>query len=335
MSIHPFPDWRHSLRRAVLAAALVPASATAQPSLPPDTVTTALDGDTIPRLGAVGGVAVDAAGFVYFADFRDRLWRYLPGKTIELVAEGLYGASGLAVGPGGEIYQSSFFGNSISRIARDGRIAALATSGLSGPVGIAVGGGGELYVCNCSNSTISRVDTTGRAAPFAAGALFACPNGIAIDDRGDLFVANYSNTTVVKITPDGTASVHADLPGGGGNTHIAFGNGGLYVTKYRSHQVFRVERDGTARLVAGTGARGADDGPALTARLSQPNGIAVGPNGRDLWFNELVSGEALFGGDARARLRRIRLVGLREVLAAAEPTAAAVEATYRRYRSAR
>ncbi len=219
----------------------------------------------------------------------------------------------------GELYQSSFHGGFISRVDRDGSVSTYADSGLVGPVGIAMGDHDALYVVDCSANAVARVDTDHTVHRLADGPLFACPNGITRDDQGDFYVVNFGNTKVIRITPEGSAEVFADIPGSGGNGHIIFGRDGFYVTKFRGHQVFRLERDGHSRVVAGTGTQGHRDGPATEALLSQPNGIAISPAGDVLWINELISGNGVGGGAAHAIIRRIRLIGLTDVLATAAP----------------
>lgn len=107
------------------------------------------------------------------------------------------------------------------------------------------------------------------------------------------------------------------------------------MTKFRGHQVFRVERDGSVSIVAGTGERGQSDGPATTALMSQPNGIAVSPSGQELWINELIAGGGVTGGAARSVLRRIRLVSLTDVPCATTAGDRSVIAAYKAYRAAR
>lgn len=322
--------WRLTL------VAVLPAGVAAQAvRIPPDTVITVVDGDSLPGFGAVGGVALDALGYVYHANFRNEVWRHAPGGEATLIARGLYGASGNAVGRQGELYQSSFHGHVVSRVARDGAVETYADTGLNGPVGIAVAESGDLFVVNCNGNTVSRIDPNRTVHSFAASPLFACPNGITRDDRGDLYVVNFGNSLVLRITPDGAVTRFADIPGANGNGHITFGRDGFYVTKFRGHQIFRLERDGSSRVIAGTGTQGHRDGPATEALLSQPNGIAYAPTTNELWVNELVSGNGVQGGPARAVLRRIRLVGLGDVLAAAPTGVPAMTAAYRAYRDAR
>ncbi|MEJ2206646.1 MAG: hypothetical protein P8170_21355, partial [Gemmatimonadota bacterium] len=252
-------------------------------------------------------------------------------------ADGLYGASGNAVGPRGYLWQSSFHGNYVSRVSRTGEAEMWVDEGLSGPVGIAVDPDGTLYVNNCSAGTISRIGPDRVAKTFAESELLACPNGITFDDRGDLYVVNFNNTLVVRITPDGEASRFADLPGAGGNGHITFARGGFFVTTFRGNQVFRLARDGTSRVVAGTGQAGETDGTALSAAFTRPNGIAMDATGKNLWVNDLVSGAGLGVGPSVVTLRRIRLVTLADVLAQVDPEGGvdALRAAYEVYRRER
>jgi len=268
---------------------------------------------------------------------RDLLKADRRAETLEEFADGLYGASGNAVGRRGELYQSSFNGNYISRIERDGTMETWVDEGLAGPVGIAVGEDGSLYVTNCTDGTIGRVAPDRTVSTFARSELFACPNGITFDDRGDLWVVNFNNPEVVRVTPDGTAHSAARITGAGGNGHIAFARGGFYVTQFRGNRIFRLERDGSVRPLAGTGRPGGADGPALEATFTRPNGIAAGPSGNVLWVNDLVEGAALRPGPSRVVLREIRLLSLADVLARvpAEAGAEGLESAYRRYRARR
>jgi sugar lactone lactonase YvrE len=319
----------------VLAFVIAPYASIVAQDLPPDTVTTVFVSDTIAEYGAVGGVVADALGYV--SDFRNAVWRLSPDGELTKFADGLYGASGNAVGPRGYLYQSSFHGNYVSRISRTGEVETYADEGLSGPVGIAASPDGDLFVVNCSAGTISKVASDRTVTEFARHELMACPNGITFDDRGDLYVVNFNNTKVLRVTPDGTVAEFTDVPGAGGNGHITFARGAFYITKLRANQVFRVQRDGTYAMLAGTGQAGTGDGPALQATFTRPNGIGVGPGGKELWVNDLTEGQGLGLGVSVVALRRIRLVSLSDVLAALDASMPSeeLEATYRAYRSAR
>lgn len=245
-----------------------------------------------------GGIVVDAQGRVYTADFGSRLGgggtpgerihRVDPGTgLVSVFAEGFEGASGNAMGSDGSLYQSNIRGNTISRVSPDGEVTAFA-SGLVNPVGIAVGPGDTLFVANCGNNTIARVDPSGSVTPYAESALLACPNGLVRTPSGDLYSANFYNGNVVRITPDGEASIFATVPGNN-NGHITYGNGMLYVVARSAHQLYSLSLDGELTLIAGSGARGRDDGPALEGTLSLPNDLGLSPDGRMLYFNDVAA----------------------------------------------
>ena len=318
-------------------AALLAQVAEASGAGPVDSVTTVFDSDSIPGFGAVGGVVSDALGYVYVADFRNALWRLSPDGELSLFADGFYGASGNAVGPMGYIYQSSFNGNYVSRISRTGDVETLASEGLAGPVGIAVAPDRNAYVVNCTGGFVARITPEGTVTEFARSPLMACPNGITFDDRGDLYVVNFNNTKVLKVDQAGVVTEFADVPGAGGNGHITFARGAFFVTKFRANQVLRLGRDGSVRVLAGTGQAGTEDGPAVSATFTRPNGISVGPRGHTLWVNDLVSGQGLGIGVSRVALRRIRLATLPDVLAGLDPSAGvdAVRSAYTDYHASR
>lgn len=327
---------RPSTTLIAIACAAAPLPALAQ-TVPPDTVTTVFVTDTIEDFGAVGGIAVDQLGYVHIADFRNAVWRLSPDGELIKLADGLYGASGNAIGPHGYLYQSSFYGNYVSRISRTGEVETWAAEGLSGPVGIAAAPTGELFVVNCNADSISRIAADRTVTQFAKSDLMACPNGITFDDRGDLYVVNFNNPSVLRVTPDGTVHPFTDVPGNAGNGHIVFTRGAFFVTKLRGNQVFRVQRDGSWAALAGTGEAGEADGPALQATLTRPNGIGASPNGDVLWVNDLVEGPGLGRGVSVVALRRIRLMSLADALLAVAPDAGAdaLRAAYSAYRDAR
>ncbi len=289
--------------------------------------------------GSLGGVCVDRLGFVYVANFRDKLWRIDPEGEVTLLSDALYGASGNAVDSRGRLYQSNFQGHTISRIWRDGRIEPFATDGLQGPVGIAINAGDSLFVCNCQGNTISRVTPEGRVELFATHPSFACPNGIVLADDGNLYVASFQSHDLVRITPDGETSVFVTIPGGAGNTHLTVAKGFLFLTKLVANRVVKVSLDtGEVTSLAGTGQPGHADGPAPEATFSSPNGIAASPSGDRLYLNTLV-GERGWGEPTRISVRTIELVRLADLLRDALDEAgdgdplAAMRDVYHRYRA--
>lgn len=249
--------------------------------------------DTIPA--GSGGMEVDAEGRIYMSDFGRTLqgppgpivYRVTPEGEVTAWAEGLVGASGNAFDSEGRFLQSNIAGRTLSRIAPDGSVETWVSEGLFAPVGIAVTPGDTLFVANCGNHTIQRIDPDGTSSRFAESELFRCPNGITLAPDGNLYVANFGNGDVIRVAPDGTASTFVTLPGDN-NGHILWGNGVLYVVARANNQLYSVTLDGEIELIAGTGERGLDDGPALEATLSLPNDLALSPDGRILYFNDVA-----------------------------------------------
>lgn len=252
----------------------------------PRVTTVELDSELASR-GRLGGVSVGPEGSIYVSDFGATLWRVSTDGSVEVVDSSLRGSSGNAVDGAGNIYQASFRDNRVVRIDREGNLVDYVTEGLDGPIGIVFDGSSNLYVCNCSGNYIAKVDTQGRATRFAQSPDFDCPNGIALDASGYFVVASFNNGYLVRVSPEGETTTWLEVPEGR-NAHVVSTEYGLFVTKIESNRIYRIDRAGKLEPFAGTGELGVDDGPALEATLSRPNGIAVSPDGRALYVNNLI-----------------------------------------------
>ncbi len=238
--------------------------------------------------GGVGGVAADRAGNVYVADFGENVWKVKPDGRLSLFATGFYGSSGNTIGPMGYLYQSSFYGNYVSRVDRNGNHEVYVSDGISGPVGVAMDADGNLFVNNCSANSISRVASDRSVSTFVESDLLNCPNGITLGPDGNLYVVNFSDERMLKVTPEGEISLFATLPGGG-NGHVTVARGNLIATSFRGQKVYSITMDGDVALIAGTGAIGEVDGAGSEATFSWPNGIAAVPNGSRIYINDYVN----------------------------------------------
>ena len=142
------------------------------------TVTTVVES----HFGAIGGLIVDQLGYIYVADFWETVWRVDPNvPEVEAWAVGFYGSSGNTLDEHGNLYQSSFYGNYVSRISRRGEVSIVVDENLNGPVGLVFGEAEELYICSCNDRTIKKADADGNVTVFATSEHFNCPNGITKD----------------------------------------------------------------------------------------------------------------------------------------------------------
>lgn len=299
---------RRAATGLLCALAISAAGAAAQPAA------TAVD--TLAEFaGGTGGLSIDRRGNLYSAEFGDslggggggtRVFRISPDGETEVFAEGLAGASGNELGKDGTLFQSNIRAGKVSRIAPDGRVTDFATEGLVNPVGIATGGDGALYVADCGANKIVRLDEAGGSTVFASGAPLLCPNGITVDDEGVFYVANFYNGDVVRISPSGEMSRLATLPGNN-NGHLIHHRGWLFVVGRGAQQIFRMDLEGEHEVLAGSGEKGGADGDPAGASFCYPNDVAVSPDGRYLYVNE-VADESSTGMDLEpTRIRRIAL----------------------------
>jgi DNA-binding beta-propeller fold protein YncE len=134
----------------------------------------------------------------------------------------------------------------------------------------------------------------------ATKAQLSDPHSLAFDRNGDLYIADVRNHRVRKVdmksgvittllgngkrepTPDG-AKLGSDTPVSGPRALDFGADGALWLALREGHAVYRMDlARQTIHHVAGTGQKGfsGDGGPARTAALNGPKGIAVGPGGR-------------------------------------------------------
>ncbi len=243
-----------------------------------------------------GGIAVDAEGNIYVADFGDLLnnangtqvWKITPDGIRTEFATGLQGASGNTFDAEGNLYQSNIAGNRISIITPDGEVSTLENTLAASPVGLDFDSLGNLFIANCGNRSIRKVTPEGESSLLVRHNLLFCPNGLAVDDDGNVYAGTFNGGRVLKTTPDGTLTILATVPGGAIG-HLTYANGMLYVVARNDHSVYQLTLDGELTKLAGSGDQGNADGPALESSFSLPNGIAASPDGSKLYINSKVN----------------------------------------------
>jgi len=172
----------------------------------------------------------------------------------------------------------------ISTIAGASLNSGPATTVPQQPWGVAVFGS-TLYLSDQNANVVRAVDiNTGLETVVATGPLTG-PRGLAVDSTGNLYIM--STDHVVMVTPAGAISTLA------AGFSYAFGvatdaAGDVFVADTGHNQIQRIDHGPlhTVTTVAGTGAAGSspDGTPAISAKLSGPEGVAVDSAGANLWI---------------------------------------------------
>lgn len=233
-------------------------------------------------LAGPAGVAIDAQGNLYIATYADNRIRKVTSKGII----------------------STFAGNSGYGFAGDGGPALNAQ--LSAPRGISLDTAGNLYLADRWNNRIRKI-ASGNITTIAGNgqsnfggdwgpaiaAQLSAPQGLAVDNAGNVYISDFQNNRVRMVAPNGTISTYA----GNGNSGFS-GDGGpaasaelsqpaglavdaagnLYIADSNNSVVRKVTPAGVISTVAGTGGKlgySGDGGPATSAKMGAPMGVAV------------------------------------------------------------
>jgi len=237
---------------------------------------------TAAQLSSPVGVTVDSDGNLYFVDGGNhRIRKVTPAGIISTVA-----------------------GNGIPGFSGDGGAATSAQ--LDSPTGVAVDSSGNVYIADYYNYRIRKVTTAGvintvagnGIAGFggdfgpATAAQLNGTTGLAVDSTGNLYITDSGNYRIRKLTAAGVIiTVAGDgtpgFSGDGGPATAARLNGptgvtvdseaNLYIADRRNCRIRKVTVTGVITTVAGAGTAGfsGDGGPATSAELNLPSGVAI------------------------------------------------------------
>lgn len=245
---------------------------------------------TLPALAAVTAVAM-AAGIAY--------WRW-PAHEIAAPARPTVPAS--APADGGPPATPVFWSGRVSVVA--GETGNDGAGQFADPYGVAIDSKGMIYVADGGDGNrIRRIAPDGAVTTVAGGkegyadgsaaqARFNTPSGLAIDRHGNVYVADTGNHAIRKIAPDGTVSTLAGSGVAGtadgvgkaaqfnGPVGLAVDDDGVvYVADTYNDAIRRIAPDGVVTTIAGNGAPGDQDGPALQASLDTPCALLVDSDG--------------------------------------------------------
>ncbi|HXB71804.1 MAG TPA: BACON domain-containing carbohydrate-binding protein [Candidatus Acidoferrales bacterium] len=237
---------------------------------------------TSAQLNTPYGVAVDSSGNLYTADFGNNRIRKVANGVISTVA-----------------------GNGTPGFSGDNGPAT--TAQLNQPADIAVDAAGNLYIAEQGNHRVRKVSggvittVAGSGTPGfsgddgpATGAQLNQPEGLTVDFAGNLYIADennhrirkVSNGVITTVAGNGTLGFSGDN-GPAASAQMALPRslavdsaGSLYFADFSNARIRKVS-NGVITTIAGSGNEGVsgDNGPATSALLDQPYGVAVDPAG--------------------------------------------------------
>jgi uncharacterized protein (TIGR03437 family) len=219
------------------------------------------------------GLALDSSGHLYIADSSNQRIREVSGGTISTVAGNgtagylgdtaaatsaeLYLPSGVVVDSSGNFYIAdtnnfvirkvagttitTYAGNYSLGPGGTGDHALAINAQLDTPTGLALDAAGNLYIADAGSNVIRIVTkATGIITTLSTGSfILKSPKGVAVDAAGNVYIADTNNSRILKVAPSGSITKTTTVAG---NSVVGF-----------------------------TG----DGGPATSAELSYPAGVAV------------------------------------------------------------
>ena len=244
-----------------------------QVNFPPGTESTAGSG-FIPSLGQPLGVAVDAKGNVYIADYlNNNVWKAPATGSASTVGTGLSYPSGVAVDGAGNVFIADYGNGKVKEVPRTGSSYGTQislSSSATQPTGVAVDGSGNIYIADYGQNKVYKqtpsagsysettVPTTGLSNPYL----------VAADAFGNVYIADSGNGRVVEVPWSGSAfgtqiTIVDSLASPSG---VAIdGNGNLYISATGNSQVLKATLSGVGYILT----------PVQTGALSSPYGLAV------------------------------------------------------------
>ena len=210
-------------------------------------------------------VAADSSGNIFVVS-NGAVYKVNPAGSLSLFYQGSSGATSIATDSQGNLLVTTS-GNQIVKVAPNGTATVIAGTGQG-----TYGGDGGLATMAALNA----------------------PMGVAADSAGNIYVADTNNYRIRKISPAGTITTI----GGGGATEIdgvpatqsaviapqsiaCDNSGNVYFVELVMARVREISSTGTISTIAGTGVAGfsGDGGPATSAQLNEPWGIAADQSG--------------------------------------------------------
>ena len=179
-------------------------------------------------------------------------------------ATDLAAVNGIAVNQNGDVYLADAFR---IRMVHDNAVSTVAGSSNNYP-GYSGDGGPALQ----AQLSISEA---------GAYAINRGTAGLALNQAGDLYLTDTGNNRVRKVTSGNIRVISTVVTGPEPRGCATNPQGDVFVAETGANQVVKVDPSGAVTTVAGTGRAGfsGDNGPATSAELSAPEGLAVDQQG--------------------------------------------------------
>lgn len=235
------------------------------------------------------GVAIDASGNLYIADYGNSAVRRIDTKGIITTVAWVDRPEGVAVDGSGNIYVSEYLKCRIRKVDTNGTITTVAGNGIQG--------------------------YSGDGGP-AIEAKLNQPSGVTVDTSGNLYITDTVNQRIRKVDTNGIITTVAGngIPGYGGDggaaiqgkLHYPYGvavdaSGNLYIADMSNQRIRKVDVAGIITTLAGNGdyGYGGDGGPAAEAKLFQPTGVGID-----------AMGNLYIGDSTNSRIRKVDTNGI-------------------------
>lgn len=226
------------------------------------------------------GIAIDGSGNIFFSAQGNECIKKIDASGIITTFAGTSGFGGYA---------------------GDGGLAISAK--LNAPAGVAIDAIGNVYIADYGNSVIRKVSVSGSITTIAgsgtstvdgilaSSAAISVPSSVAVDASGNVFLVDDHRVRKINsfgiITTIAGTGAYGFSGDGGPATNATFkiieaiavdGSGNLYIADTGNSCIRKVDTLGIVTTIVGIGGSGGysgDNGPASSAQIGWPTGIAI------------------------------------------------------------
>ena len=217
------------------------------------------------RFGQPRGLARDAAGNIYVADFVNNRIQKLDPSLSPLLAWGRHGSApgefkdpcAVAVDAAGRVYVADTWNSRIQVFDANGTYLREWNHGFFGPRGVAVDRKGSVFVVDTGNGRVVRADADGNKEAEWGGrgsepGKLQDPQGIAVDGAGVVWVCDNGNGRLCGFDRDGKLLKTIPVPGWKrapfSEPYVAVEPGGtLWVTVPLEHEIRALTPEGALK----------------------------------------------------------------------------------------